>query len=251
MVTYNIDVKKQQTQFSEQDKKMIDNIFGLFVKNVYFSMKAKINVEKNDQFINFTGISGVGKTVIKDEIKAQCCQNKNLNIIDFDEFNDESFYNKNIVEILDIKNNTDEILKILSGFGLFEMRILTQKYETLSQGQKTRLKYIYLFKNLSLNQENYIFIDEFLTFVDDMSSISFANNIRKYLKNKNVKLFTFGVNFNLIGQFEDVSFVLGNSTITAIVKNNVIEYLHDKKIFDNINIKDNQEKIEENIINDW
>lgn len=250
MVNYTIDVKKEKEHFTNEEREMIDNIFGLFVKNVYFSMKASIDVLDTDKFINFTGISGVGKTVIKDEIKSHA-KNENVNILDFDDLNDEPFYGKNIIEILNIKSSNDEILKILSGFGLFEMRILMQKYETLSQGQKTRLKYIYMFHNIESNKPNYIFIDEFLTFVDDLSGISFAQNIRKFIENKNVKLFTFGVNFNLIGQFEDVTYVLGNSTITAVIRNNEIKYLHDEKIFDDVKIKKNVEIIEKNVHDEW
>ena len=246
----NIDVRKEKEHFSEDEIQLINDIFGLFVKNVYFSMKADIAIT-DEKFINFTGISGVGKTVIKDEIKEQAIK-ENKHVIDFDDLDESIFFNKNIIEILNITSSEDEILRILSGFGLFEMRILTQKYETLSQGQKTRLKYIYLFWTIDKEKENYIFIDEFLTFVDDLSGISFANNIRKYLDNKNVKLFTFGVNFNLIGQFEDITYVLGNSTISAIVKNNKIEYLHDKKIFDDIEIKNNTEKeTDNNMLEEW
>lgn len=244
MVEYIIDVRKEKEKFDEEEIKLINNIFGLFVKNVYFSMRAKIQVKNTDKFINFTGISGVGKTVIKDEIKLQS-QLANINIIDFDDLDESIFYNKTIIEILNIQSSEDEILKILSGFGLFEMRILTQKYETLSQGQKTRLKYVYLFYTIKSNELNYIFIDEFLTFVDDLSGISFASNIRKYLDNKNIKLFTFGVNFNLVGQFEDVTYVLGNSTITAVIRNNEIEYLHDKQLFDDIKIKKIKDKVQE------
>lgn len=244
MVEYIIDVRKEKEKFNEEEIKLINNIFGLFVKNVYFSMRAKIQVKNTDKFINFTGISGVGKTVIKDEIKLQS-QLTNINIIDFDDLDESIFYNKTIIEILNIQSSEDEILKILGGFGLFEMRILTQKYETLSQGQKTRLKYVYLFYSIKTNEVNYIFIDEFLTFVDDLSGISFASNIKKYLDNKNIKLFTFGVNFNLVGQFEDVTYVLGNSTITGIIRNNEIEYLHDKHLFDDIKVNKLKDKVQE------
>lgn len=251
MVKYSIDVRKEKDKFTQEEMDFINNIFGIFVKNVYFSMRANLEIEDNYKFINFTGISGVGKTVIKDSIKEQTIEkNNNINIIDFDDLDDSPFYGKNIIEILNIVSSEDEILKILSGFGLFEMRILMQKYETLSQGQKTRLKYIYLFYNIKPEVENYIFIDEFLTFVDDLSGISFAQNIQKYLKNKNVKLFTFGVNFNLVGQFEDITFVLGNSTITSIIKNNEIIYLHDEKMFDDVVIKKNVQKIEK-INDEW
>ena len=83
----NIDVRKEKDKFEENEIELINNIFGLFVKNVYFSMKANIKIEEDQKFINFTGISGVGKTVIKDEIKDQAQQSKseNIHIIDFDD----------------------------------------------------------------------------------------------------------------------------------------------------------------------
>jgi hypothetical protein len=61
-------------------------------------------------------------------------------------------------------------------------------------------------------------IDEFLTFVDSLSSVSFARSLRKYLEDKPVQLFTFGVNDALVNNFEDVTFILGNTKINAIVR---------------------------------
>jgi len=244
---YVIDVMKRKQEFSSDEKTMINDIFGLFVKNVYFSMKAKIDVKNTDKIINFAGISGVGKTIIKDEIKRQTLEQLDVEVMDFDDL-ESNWIGENILSILNITTSDDPIIKLLSGFGMFEMRILMQKYETLSQGQKTRLKYIYMFNNVS-DKETYILIDEFLTFVDDLSAISFAQNIEKFLSDKNVKLFTFGVNFNIIGQFEDVTFVLGNSTITSVIRNNKIEYLHDKLVFDDVKIEPLIDCSE--VMNDW
>jgi len=110
------------------------------------------------------------------------------------------------------------------------MRILTTKYQFLSQGQRTRVKYIYLFHLIDNTQYNYILIDEFLTFVDGLSSISFAKTIRKYLKNKKVQVFTFGVNDNIVRNFEDVTFIVGNTKINAMIKNDKeSDYCKDNK----------------------
>jgi len=46
----------------------------------------------------------------------------------------------------------------------------------------------------------------------------------KFLKNKNIKLYTFGVNSALVGQFEDVSYQLGNSCMNAKIENGHIVY---------------------------
>ena len=229
-MNYHIDIKHQKDEYTDKELEIINEVFGLFTKNIYFSMYCDIEVESTDKFINFAGISGSGKTVIKNEIKEQA-QCEDVNILDFDDLNDFDKYNDNtIIELLNIKSGSDEIMKIIGGFGLFEMRILTSKIKNLSNGQRTRLKYVHLFNNLDEDKMTYIFIDEFLTFVDDLSAISFATSVKKFLDSKNVKLFTFGVNLNLVGQFEDISYILGNSTITTIIKNNTIIYTTEKEI---------------------
>lgn len=241
---YNIDEKYYKEDYSQKELDMINNIFGLFTKNIYFSMYCDVTVEEDDKFINFAGISGSGKTVIKNALKTQV-QDQGIHVLDFDDIdNFEQYHDITILELLDIKSEEDEILKIIGGFGLFEMRILTSKIKDLSNGQRTRLKYIYLINQLQDDVESYIFIDEFLTFVDDLSAISFAMTIKKYLQNKNAKLFTFGVNLNLVGQFEDISYILGNSTINTIVKNNKIIYTVEQEVC-RPDIKINEELTEE------
>ena len=127
-------------------------------------------------------------------------------------------------ELFNITDSKDEILKVLNSFGLFEMRILFSKIGLLSQGQRTRLKYIFLFFNISKTETSHILIDEFLTFVDELTSINFSRSIEKFLRSKNIKLYTFGVNSALVGQFEDISYQLGNSCINSIIENGNIEY---------------------------
>jgi ABC-type ATPase with predicted acetyltransferase domain len=254
-MNYGINVRLAKEDFQQKELDLINNIFGLFTKNVYFSMNCEFEVE-SDKFINFSGISGSGKTIIKDEIKRQTIQEKpNVKILDFDDIeNFEQYHDKTILELFNITNSQDELLRILSGFGLFEMRILSMKIGDLSQGQRTRLKYVWLFYNIDNEKENYILIDEFLTFVDDLSAISFAMSIRKYIENKNIKLFTFGVNLNLVGQFEDVSYILGNSTINIIIRDNIVDYVveNSPKYFNEIKIKENVERNNSTeMINDW
>lgn len=225
----NINVKYLQKDYTQNELDIITNIFGLFTKNVYFSLNINEQFSDDYKFLNFSGISGSGKTVIKNHIKSQLLDEKKY-VVDFDDSDDDFFEkhkNKNILELFDVKTSKDDILKIVSYFGLFEMRILLCKIEFLSQGQITRLKYIHLFNQISSDKTTYILIDEFLTFVDEITAINFARGIKKYLKDKNIKLFTFGVQSGLMGQFEDISFLLGNSCINAVIQDGKISYKHE------------------------
>ena len=78
--------------------------------------------------------------------------------------------------------------------------------------------------NIDDTQTTHILIDEFLTFVDETTAIHFSRKIANYLENKNVKLYTFGVCSSLVGQFEEVSYQLGSSCITAKIENGHITY---------------------------
>jgi len=220
-----LNIQYKQKQFTGNETELIKNIFGVPAKDIYF--KLLVNEEINDKykFVNFTGISGSGKTVIKNEVK-KILEQEQKHILDFDELLDfeEKYSDMNILELFKISSSNDEILKVLNSFGLFEMRILLSKISLLSQGQKTRLKYIFLFFNILESETSHILIDEFLTFVDELTAINFSRSIVKYLKDKDIKLYTFGVNSALVGQFEDVSYQLGNSSVNAIIENGNITY---------------------------
>ena len=225
-----LDLKFDKESFSNEEISLVNDIFGLFVKNVYFKLVVDEKIRDTDRIVNFFGISGAGKTIIKDALKEQVVLDPEVNTLDFDEISDQewmSYKDKTIIELLDIRTGEDEILKIISGFGLFEMRILLTPIKLLSQGQQTRLKYIFLLNQIKEDQENYVFIDECLTYVDSLSATSFSKTLAKYLKGKPVRLYTFGVNDALIGQFEDVTFVLGNAGINAEIRNGEIEYKDD------------------------
>jgi ABC-type ATPase with predicted acetyltransferase domain len=215
------DVNYTKKEYTEEEKNLIKELFGILGADIYFKLYVNIRL-MGEKFVNFFGLSGSGKTLIKEELKKSLLE-QGKRVLDFDDINkdfDEKNKDKTILEIFDIKNNDSELLQILGGFGLFEMRILTTKYQFLSQGQRTRVKYIYLFHLIDNTQYNYILIDEFLTFVDGLSSISFAKTIRKYLKDKKVQVFTFGVNDSIVKNFEDVTFVVGNTKINAMIKPN-------------------------------
>jgi len=225
------DVNYTKKEYTEKEKELIGELFGLLGADIYFKLYVNIHL-MGEKFVNFFGLSGSGKTLIKEELKKNLLE-KEKRVLDFDDINkdfDEKYKDKTILEIFDIKDNNNELLQILGGFGLFEMRILTTKYQFLSQGQRTRVKYIYLFHLIDNTQYNYILIDEFLTFVDGLSSISFAKTIRKYLKDKKVQVFTFGVNDNIVRNFEDVTFIVGNTKINAMIKNDKeSDYCKDNK----------------------
>jgi len=245
-----IDIKYLQSEYTEKELNVINDIFGIFTKNVYFNLNVDEYINENYKFINFCGISGSGKTVIKEHIKKQLTQ-EGKTVLDFDDIdNFDRFNDMNIMELFNITSGNDEILKILNAFGLFEMRLLLTNIGTLSQGQRTRLKYIYLFNNIEEN-ETYLLIDEFLTFVDTLTSINFARGIVKFLKNKNIKLFTFGVNAELVGQFEDITYYLGNSNINAIIENGKIIHKSADKVKALSHEKINELSNNEDLMDDW
>lgn len=240
----NLYTKFEKTKYTENEKKIMCDIFGLVAKEVYFEISINETIQKENQFINFYGSSGEGKTVVKDLIKAQLKQS-NENIFDFDELS--SFFDDNnektVIEIFNITNNNDEIIKILSYFGLFEMRILLEQLKNLSTGQKTRLKYVYLLNNSIQSNNAFILIDEFVTFIDSLSGINFARGIRKFLQDKDVTLFTFGINDNIIGQFEDISYMIINGKISAIIENNEVTYKSESFVYSDVQKNIQVEKI--------
>jgi len=217
--------KFDKSSFTENEKKIMVNIFGLVAKDVYFEIKVNETITKDKKFINFYGSSGEGKTVIKDLIKDQLIQ-MNEKVFDFDDLS--AFFEDNnertIIEIFNIKEKNDDVIKILSYFGLFEMRVLLEKLKNLSTGQRTRMKYVYLMYNAIKVPGSFILIDEFVTFIDSLSGINFARGIRKFLESKDITLFTFGINDNILGQFEDISYMVVNGKISAIIENGEVTY---------------------------
>ena len=238
--------------FTPHELELIKDIFGLLPKDVYFEIDVKEIVAKEHKFINFYGSSGEGKTVVKDLLKEQLKLSDEV-VYDFDDLGSffEDNNQKTILEIFDIQTNKDPINKILSYFGLFEMRILLEKLENLSTGQRTRMKYIYLMNQAIHTPGSYILIDEFVTFIDSLSGINFSRGIRKFLDNYDLTLFTFGINDNIIGQFEDISYMITNGKISAKVENGVVTYLSKDFVYMNTRKSKIVETSEHNLDDDW
>ena len=221
VINLNIDIEYKITNYTEEEINLIKDIFGLFTKDIYFKMKVNevIDLDKYE-FIGFTGFSGNGKTLIKEEIK------KIVDCIDFDDYNNfkEKYGEINIMKLFDIKDNST--LKVLSKFGLFEMRILLTPIKNLSNGQIKRLKYIHLINEAIKNNKQTILIDEYGSELDNLSVISFTRALSEYAKEKNIKLFTFGVNDSYIGQLDvnELCFVVGNSCISTKIYNGEVVY---------------------------
>ncbi len=240
----NLLCKFEKTTFTETEKNIMSNIFGLVAKDVYFEININETITKDKKFINFYGSSGEGKTVVKELIKNQLVK-MNEKVFDFDDLKMffENNNDKTIIEIFDIKSKNNDVIKIMSYFGLFEMRIILEKLKNLSTGQKTRMKYVYIMHQALLVPNSYILIDEFVTFIDSLSGINFARGIRKYLQSKNITLFTFGINDNIIGQFEDISYMIVNGKISATIENGEVTYKSKNMAYDLVNKKELKEKV--------
>ena len=232
-INVDVDVRYQQELLAGDDEKLVTDIFGIFSDNIFFAMKAQEKIPKHYDFVTFTGISGSGKTVIKEELKRDLSKNDDLCIIDFDDYEDfkTKFGEQTITDLFKIKDSEDPIFKILSGFGLFEIRIMMSKIKLLSNGQIKRLKYIYLIQQKNDNKYNIALIDEFASELDTLSTISFTRALVDYAKLNKVKLMVFGVNDALIGQvhslkkgINEVSFIMGNSCVLTTVDNGQVLY---------------------------
>lgn len=240
----NLQSKFEKTNFTQAEKDIMTEIFGLVAKDVYFEIKVDETITKDKKFINFYGSSGEGKTVVKELIKEQLLK-MNEKVFDFDDLG--SFFADNddrtIIDIFEIKSKDNDVVKILSYFGLFEMRIILEKLKNLSTGQKTRMKYVYIMYQALKTPDAYILIDEFVTFIDSLSGINFARGIRKFLETKDVTLFTFGINDNILGQFEDISYMIVNGKISATIENGEVTYNSKNMAYDIVDRTKLKEKV--------
>jgi len=240
----NLQSKFEKTNFTQAEKDIMTEIFGLVAKDVYFEIKVDETITKDKKFINFYGSSGEGKTVVKELIKEQLLK-MDEKVFDFDDLS--SFFADNddrtIIDIFEIKSKDNDVVKILSYFGLFEMRIILEKLKNLSTGQKTRMKYVYIMYQALKTPDAYILIDEFVTFIDSLSGINFARGIRKFLETKDVTLFTFGINDNILGQFEDISYMIVNGKISATIENGEVTYNSKNMAYDIVDKTKLKEKV--------
>lgn len=207
--------------FSNEELKLAQSIFGLMPQNVYFnfSVNLDLDTEKHKLFYIY-GLSGEGKTIFKNVLLEKFSDK--FNVIDYDNFSNAEFFGRKISEIFDLHIDREFLVALFSTFGLFEMRNIFSKFDELSMGQQKRICYMYLVYQAYKyrKSESVIFIDEFLTFVDSLSAKIFVTGLRKFLKKflPNTLFFGFGCNDNIISYWEDILIVLQNGKIYEVVE---------------------------------
>ena len=198
----------KQKQFNDEEISLSKHLFGISPSDVYFNFECDIDLDLTKNFINVYGLSGEGKTLLKDVIK----ENLSVSYIDYD---DIQISNIKISELFDLVNHKDFIIRLFYSFGMFEMRNIFEYYDNLSNGQKLRINYIKILYDAYINKTKVILIDEFLTFVDSLSAKVFVNSIRKFILNfmPEVTIITFGCNDNILHYFEDGIITMQNGKI--------------------------------------
>lgn len=202
----------KQKEFNAEEMSMAKHLFGLTPSDVYFNFDCEVDLNIDEaNFINVYGLSGEGKTVFKEVIKEKLNED-NITFIDYDEL---ILPNVKVSNLFDLKNDRDFIIRLFYTFGMFEMRNIFEYFNNLSNGQKTRIKYIKLIYNAYKNNTKVILIDEFLTFVDSLSSKIFVNSIKNFVYKcmPNTCFITFGCNDSIINYFEDISITMQNGKI--------------------------------------
>jgi len=62
------DVNYTKKKYTEKEKELINELFGLLGADIYFKLYVNIHL-MCEKFVNFFGLSGSGKTLIKEELK--------------------------------------------------------------------------------------------------------------------------------------------------------------------------------------
>jgi len=221
--TVQYDIKN----FDEHELAVSQSIFGLVPQDVYFRLDIDIDldVDKNKLF-NVYGLSGEGKTILKDELYKQLSSTHY--VVDYDEINIGG--NIKMSELFNLEKDKDFLVKLFASFGMFEMRNIFSRFDELSAGQQKRIKYMYLIYQAYTSADysigdvdcsnSVIMIDEFMTFVDSLSSKVFVQGLRKFMKKflPNTLIFAFGCNDNIIGYWEDVTIKMQNGKISSIIE---------------------------------
>jgi len=212
-ITYSI------KEFADEELALSQSVFGLVPQSVYFNFTIDVDIDVvNNKLIYIYGLSGEGKSILKDVLFEQL--DSTMHVIDYDAFGDGHFFGRKISEIFDLRTDKEFLVSLFSAFGLFEMRNLFSRYEELSMGQQKRIRYMYLIYDAYIKRdiESVILIDEFLTFVDTLSAKVFAQGIRKFMKKymPDTLIFAFGCNDNIIGYWEDLVISLQNGKVIDI-----------------------------------
>jgi len=220
-------VRYQIKSFTSEEIQLSQRVFGLVPQSVYFDFNVDLNIDTSKyKLIYIYGLSGEGKTIFKDELK------KYLNMIHSDilDYDDNMFESvrlrtKKLSEIFDLEKDKEFVIRLFSTFGMFEMRNVFSKFTELSAGQQKRVQYMYLlYQAYKAEKERpgktVILIDEFLTFVDSLSSKVFAQGLRKFMNKMlpNTLLFAFGCNDHICYTFEDLNIHLVNGKTYAIAE---------------------------------
>jgi len=209
-------------EFSDEELKLSQSVFGLVPQSVYFNFDIDLEIDLDKhKLIYVYGLSGEGKTIFKDELKKQLVNSHY--VVDYDNLPDLT--SRKVSKLFDLKRDKDFLIRLFSTFGLLEMRNVFSYVRELSAGQQKRIKYMYLlydaYRNAIIDKSNcVVLIDEYLTFVDSLSSKIFAQGLRKFMlaSMPHTVLFAFGCNDHICYTFEDLNIQLVNGKIYKIVE---------------------------------
>ena len=218
-------VRYQVKEFSPEETQLSQRVFGLVPQSVYFDFNIDMDIDTEKyKLIYVYGLSGEGKTIFKDELKKELSDLRYV-VIDYDDNHLESLKDKKLSEIFDLEKDKEFVIRLFSTFGMFEMRNVFSKFCELSAGQQKRVQYMHLlyqaYIKTGLEQSDcVILVDEFLTFVDSLSSKVFAQGLRKFMNKMLPKtlLFAFGCNDHICYTFEDLNVHLVNGKLYSITE---------------------------------
>lgn len=149
---------------SDEKADFITNIFGL--KNDYENKIFEIEEPDFKNILYITGESGSGKSVLLNEIYTETKV----------EIKDKPLY-----ELVD--GRFEESAMLLSKVGLSDATIYSLKYSQLSDSQKRRVEFLYMFL-----ENDFIVIDEFLSTLDRKTAKSVSYMVGQLIRKANKKL---------------------------------------------------------------
>jgi len=127
-----------------------------------------------------------------------------------------------VSSIFDLEKDKDFLVRLFSTFGMLEMRNVFSKVKELSAGQQKRIRYMRLLYEAykKKNKKTVVLCDEFLTFVDSLSSKVFAQGLRKFMTKMlpDTLFFGFGCNDHICFTFEDLNIHLVNGKVYTITE---------------------------------